>query len=178
MIAELKTRKRTKRLTGILKTRDDVESCLGEYARLAIERDALAAEMEEQIRVVRARYEERLADLVTDLQTEFDLAADWAARNPEQFEARKSLDLTHGTLGFRTGMPRLKPRRGATWQQVLMMLAQLRKLDYIRTKAEPDKEKLLADRDRLGPDGLAEVGLEVVQDETFYVEPKREVVTA
>jgi phage host-nuclease inhibitor protein Gam len=166
--------KRQKRPTGVLKTREDLERCLGEYSRLTIERDALAAEMDERIRQVRASYEERLSDLVADTETEFEMAADWAARNPEAFGARKSLDLTHGTLGYRTGMPQLKTRKGVTWSSVLMLLTTLRRTDWIRTKCEPDREKLLADRERLGPEWLAEIGVEVRQDETFFVEPKRD----
>ena len=46
---------------------------------------------------------------------------------------------------------------------------------FIRTRAEPDKDSLLAQRDRYN---LQEIGLKVVQDEAFYVEPRRIVATA
>ena len=69
-------------------------------------------------------------------------------------------------------------RRGITWSSVLLLLTQLKRWDYIRAKTEPDKEKLLADREKLGDEGLAELGVAVVQDETFFLEVKRETVTA
>ncbi|MBQ9073793.1 MAG: host-nuclease inhibitor Gam family protein [Muribaculaceae bacterium] len=47
--------------------------------------------------------------------------------------------------------------------------------DFIRTTEEIAKDKLLADREA---DGMAEkmekCGIYVAQDETFYVEPKKE----
>ena len=47
--------------------------------------------------------------------------------------------------------------------------------DYIRQSWEIAKDKLLADRDE---DAMvvkmAKCGIQVVQDETFYVEPKKE----
>ena len=47
--------------------------------------------------------------------------------------------------------------------------------EYVRTVDEPAKDKLLADRDTGEvSENLTRVGLSVVQDETFYVEPKKE----
>jgi phage host-nuclease inhibitor protein Gam len=158
---------------GLVETREQLEQCVGELARLTIERDSLTVEMDERIRQIRAEYEQRIADLSADIETEFDMAQDWAERNKAEFLQRKSLDLVHGTVGFRTGTPKLKTMRGVKWDTVLMRMTQLRMSSYVRTKVEPDKEKLIADREKL--DGkLAEIGCQVVQDETFFVEPKRE----
>lgn len=174
---ERKTR-RAKRPSGVLQTRDDAEKSLGEFARLSIERDALAAEMDERIRQVRAEYEERLGDLAADAETEFDLLADWAARNPAEFGGKKSLELTHGTLGFRTGTPRAKTVKGYTWDRVLERLCLKKMQRYIREKVEVAKDLLIADREVLGEQELAAVGVAIVQDEAFFVDPKREEVAA
>jgi phage host-nuclease inhibitor protein Gam len=72
-------------------------------------------------------------------------------------------------------MPTLKTLKGWTWALVLERIGALRLTQYIRTKSEPDKEKLLADREKLG-DRLTEVGVQVVQAETFFVDPKREAL--
>ena len=46
---------------------------------------------------------------------------------------------------------------------------------YVRTSEEVAKDKLLADRDEEGMyDKMAKCGITVAQDETFYVEPKKE----
>lgn len=170
--------KRMKRTTGVLKSREDAERCLGEYARLTIERDAIAAEMDERIRAIRAEYEGRLSDLTQDAEVEFDLLADWAARNPAEFGERKSLELTHGTIGFRTGTPKLKTLRGFTWDRVMERLVVAEMQRYLRQRTEPAKDLLIADRELLGDESLKAVGLQVVQDETFFLEAKREEVAA
>ena len=81
--------------------------------------------------------------------------------------------MTHGTVGFRTGNPRLKPITKFTWAKVLETIQRSATFasSYVRTKAEVDREKLLADRDELGADGLRVLGLKVVQEESFFVEP-------
>jgi len=159
----------------MLQTREDVERSLGEYARAVIERDALTAEMEQRIRQIRAEYETRLAVLARAADAEFDLLAEWADRHPEEFSGRRSLELTHGVIGFRTGTPKLKTLRGVTWERVLerMTLRDLQR--YIRQKMEVARDLLIADRDVLGEAMLREIGVTVAQDETFFVEVRREV---
>ena len=100
---------------------------------------------------------------------------EWAeAHRLDTFQERKSLDLVHATIGFRTGMPRLALRRGIKWALVLEMLKVRLGGRFVRIKSEIDKDALLAERDTLGKEKLASLGVEVVQDESFYVEPKRE----
>ena len=90
------------------------------------------------------------------------------------FVKRKSLDTTHGTLGFRTGTPKLKTLKGFTWASVTNLLQEFLP-NYVRTVTEPAKDKLLADRDdEIVQKSLGKVGLMVVQDESFFVEPKKE----
>ena len=95
--------------------------------------------------------------------------------------------MAHGTIGFRTGTPKLKTLKGFTWASALELVKRILP-GYIR-EGEPTiaKDKLLADREadevfiNVG-DGdtvsMAEAmkgcGLQVVQEETFYVEPKSE----
>lgn len=57
---------------------------------------------------------------------------------------------------------------------VLQLLKKFGK-DYIRTAPEVAKDKLLADReDKKCQKVMTDCGIEVVQDETFFVEPKKE----
>jgi phage host-nuclease inhibitor protein Gam len=172
MIALSKTA-RIKKTTPALKSRLDMERCVGELARLQIERDGLCVEMDERIIAIRAEYEARLNDLGLDIASEMTMAREWAEANPAEFGDLKSIEFTHGTAGWRTGMPKLKTLAKWTWDRVLEKLAALRMQDYIRTKQEVDKEKLLADREALA-EKLPLLGVQVVQDEAFFVQPKRE----
>lgn len=92
----------------------------------------------------------------------------------ELFTKKKSLDMTHGTIGFRTGTPKLKTLKGFTWASAVNLVKEFLP-SFIRTSEEVAKDKLLADRDEEGmTEKMAKCGIQVVQDETFYVDPKKE----
>ena len=104
-MAKMATRKKTPRTT--IKTRDDLEGVFGEYATLVIELDRLTAQMELEIAAVRKKYEDRLAARKEPAEALFaDLQA-YATLNPDVFGDKRSIELLHGTLGFRTCPPRV-----------------------------------------------------------------------
>jgi len=156
-------------------TREEMEALVGEIAALTYTQREQMAEMDGRLQQVRAEYEGALAELRLLLDDRMERARLWAVTNPEAFGAKRSIDMMHGAVGFRTGMPRLKTLRGITWALVLELLAKYRLSDYVRMKTEPDKDKLIADREKLG-EKLRDVGLECVQDEAFFIEPKMEKV--
>lgn len=152
-------------------TREDLEERMGDYARATIERDRQTAMMNKTITGIRERFEAVFATLDESAAAALaDLEA-WAALNPEDFGARRSIELLHGTIGYRTGQPALKTIKGVRWADVLARLKALRP-DFVRTKEEPDKEALLAARGDLGADGLRSLGCKVEQTERFYAEPR------
>ena len=92
--------------------------------------------------------------------------------------------MAHGVIGFRTGTPKLKTLKGFTWASALQLVKEFLP-SYVRKTEDVAKDKLLADRDmevkvKDGEDKvklsheMARCGIQVVQDETFYVEPKKE----
>ena len=92
----------------------------------------------------------------------------------ELFAKKKSLDTVHGTIGFRTETPKLKTLKGFTWSSIVNLLKEFLQ-GYVHLTEEPAKDKRLADRDNAEVSGLfAKVGITVTQDESFYVEPKKE----
>lgn len=134
---------------------------------------------------------DKLATLGDDRDKAFDVLQSFATENQaELFTKKKSLEMAHGTIGFRTGTPKLKTLKGFTWASALQLAKKFLPFTYIRQTEEIAKDKLLADRemDEIAvydtPTGdprivsmkeaLAVCGIQVVQDETFYVEPKKE----
>ena len=113
----------------------------------------------------------------------FDVLRSFATEHRDDlFSKKKSLEMAHGVIGFRTGTPKLKTLKGFTWAKALVLVKEYLR-GYIRTSEEVAKDKLLADRELVVTvDGkevpmreeMARCGIEVAQDETFYVEPKRE----
>lgn len=163
--------------------REELESVFGEYAAAVIETAALKAELEESIRKVRAGYEAAFARLG---ETAAALLADveaWAAGHPEEFKDRKSLELLHGTIGFRTGTPRVAIPRGADEEELAATLAESGLDCYVRVRRELDKPRILAAvADTAAADDsdavLAAYGIRVRQSERFYAEVREEEVKA
>lgn len=166
-------------ITGV--SRETAEEAFAAYAKADAQSSKIAAEIELQCAKVREKYAAKLAELEGEKERAFDTLQSFATENQtELFAKKKSLDMTHGTIGFRTGTPKLKTLRGFTWASALTMVKKFLP-DYIRKTEEIAKDKLLADRDMVFGEGvplmterMAECGITVVQDETFYVEPKKE----
>ena len=156
-------------------TSEQMEQAFADYAKADARQQKITAEMDVAMTRIREKWQDELAKLAETKETSFDILQAYATEHRDElFTKRKSLETTHGTLGFRTGTPKLKTLKGFTWASVLNMLKEFLP-GYVRTIEEPAKDKLLADRDDEETAALFhKVGITVVQDETFYVEPKKE----
>ena len=156
-------------------TSEQMEQAFADYAKADARQQKITAEMDIWMSKIREKWQDELTKLAETKETSFDILQAYATEHREElFTKRKSLETTHGTLGFRTGTPALKTRKGFTWASVLELLKEFLP-NYVRTKEEADKEKLLDDRkDEKVAALFPKVGVVVVQDETFYVELKKE----
>jgi len=155
------------------------EEALSKYAGSDARKLEIEAKQEVEVNKIRSKYAEELSYLTQQMDTSLEVLQTYCTEQKEVlFVKRKTLKTVYGSLGFRLGTPKLKTLRGNTWAMVLERLKE--KLpDYVRTSEEPAKDLLLADREKEGVAGnLRDIGLQVVQDETFFVEMKREAVTA
>ncbi len=166
------SKNRVKNTQPIIGTREDMESLVAEITVLKNEQRLLAAQMDGQLQNIRERYEPQLAARTQALNEKVELARAWGEANPEQFGAARSIEMTHGIVGWRRGQPALKTLAGWTWDRVKDALNTIGAAAYILTKEDVNKQNLLADRDTIGADKLRQIGLRVVQEESFFVEPK------
>jgi len=168
-----KTMARMKKSKGpVLQSRDAAEQCLGELAKLTIAKMGVEAKLNEELKAVRDRYQQDLTDLGEDADVEFKMLKEWAEAHPEEFAEKKSLDMTHGVLGFRTGTPAVRFLRGVSEDEAIALIKQDPRWDrYLRMVTEINKAAVIEDRDALETAGLAAFGLKITQSETFYVEP-------
>lgn len=160
-------------LSGV--TREAMEEAFGRYATADAEMQSINAAMDKEFVAIRERNAERLAELEQQKTESFEVMQVFATEQREVlFSKRRSLETTHGIIGFRTGTPKLKTRRGFTWAAALELVREFLP-SYIRTSEEVAKDKLLADREneQLQP-LMQKCGIDVVQEESFYVEPKKE----
>lgn len=155
------------------RTREEMETLVGEIAALKIEERRQTAEMDEALRRLRDSYQERLTSIKERLAALMPRALAWAETHPDAFGKLRSIEMLHGVIGWRTNTPSLKPLSGWTWDRVLEKLKALPSmLGYVRVKEEANKQAILADRDQLGPEGLRAIGCRVVQEDEFFVDPK------
>lgn len=166
---------RTKKtvISGI--SREQAEQAFAEFAAADAKAQHLTSRMDIEMTRIREKYADQLAELSAAKEKNFDILQAFAVENKEAlFSKRKSMESAHGVFGFRTGTPKLKNLKGFTWAAVTNLCRELLP-QYIRTSEELAKDRLLADRDNPDVAGyFPKIGVQVVQDETFYVEPKKE----
>lgn len=182
------TRKKKVIITGV--SRETADEAFATYAKSDAQIQKINAEIELQCAKFREKYADKLATLSEEKDKAFDTLQAFATENQaELFSKKKSLDMAHGTIGFRTGTPKLKTLKGFTWAAALELVKEFLP-DYVRQTWDIAKDKLLADREGtvqepgnpLGPgksmyEQMTKCGIQVVQDEAFYVEPKKEETT-
>lgn len=179
------TRQKKTLIQGI--TAEQANDAFANYAKADAQINKINADVELQCAKIREKRADELTRLSDEREKAFDTLQAYAVENQaELFTKKKSLEMTHGTIGFRTGTPKLKTLKGFTWASALQLVKEFLP-GYVRQTEEIAKDKLLADRDSevmvtgdpLGPgkpmrEQMAKCGIAVTQDETFYVEPKKE----
>lgn len=168
--------KRTKNPVIAPVSLEQAEQIMSDYAMLDARLSEITSKMDQKITEIRELHGEALQSLGDQRQDRLTQLQLFAETNKQLFGKKKSIDMAHGVIGFRTGTPKLKTIKGFTWPAITNLLKKALP-DYVRTVDEPAKDKLLADRDKpevnqyFNKDGI---GCEVVQEETFFVELKKE----
>ncbi len=157
--------------TPLPRNRAEVEMLLSELALAKNNERLTAAAMDAELLAVRDKFQPNLAALADRLTELTQAAQAWAEANPREFGQQRSLEFGAGTLGFRTHPPKLKPLPKWNFDRVL---ENLRRTEagraFIRVKEEVDKEGLLAAD--LPAESLRPLGLQVIQEESFYITPR------
>ena len=159
-------------------TRQQAEDAMTAYADAQAAVSRITAEVElECIRIRDSRAKE-----ISDLQlraTESQAILEAYARENRDtiFQRRRSLDLPNGTIGFRTATPRVRAVKGYTLAAALELMQSFHP-EYTRTTTELDRQRLILERD--SPEAQAAMrkcGLQVTQDETFFITVPEEKLT-
>ena len=157
-------------------TSEAMETAFGEYAVADAKLTKINATIDVAVTNIREKYADEIGRLNEVKEKAFDVMQAFALANKDElFSKKKSLESVHGVIGFRLGTPKLKTLKGFTWGAVVNLLKEFLP-GYVRTTEEANKEKLISDRDdEVVSARFSKVGIVVVQDETFFVEPKKEV---
>ena len=141
---------RTKKtvVSGI--TREQAEQAFADFAAADAKVQNLTSKMDIEMTRIREKYADQLAELSATKEKNFDIMQAYAVENKEELFSKR--------------------KRAAVTNICKELLPQ-----YIRTTDELAKDKLLADRDNPKvAEFFPKIGVQVVQEETFYVEPKKE----
>lgn len=156
-------------------TAESFDEAFSVYAAADAREASINAKMDEQFTKIREKYADELAQCKDEKERTIETLETYCHENYDAlFPKKKSYDTVHGVVGFRTGTPTLKTRKGFTWSSVLELL-KVKLPSYVRTKEEPNKELLLANREQ--PEvvtAMPSIGVEVIQAESFFIELKKE----
>ena len=105
-------------------TREVAEEAFAAYAVADAQSVKIKADIELQCAKIREKYANRLSELDDEKAKAFETLQSFAVENQaELFTKKKSLDMTHGVIGFRTGTPKLKTLKGFTWALKILSCA-------------------------------------------------------
>jgi phage host-nuclease inhibitor protein Gam len=167
--------RKTKKIITDSISLEQAEAHFADFATTDAKINQLNAKMDVELTKIREKYQDKLAELGEQREAAFEQLQHFAITNPDYFVKKKSIDMAHGIIGFRTGTPSLKTLKGYTWAAVLNLVKNYLP-DFVRTKEEVNKELILDRRDEQEVQGkLTQCGMKVEQSESFYVEPKKEV---
>ncbi len=167
--------KRAKKVIHSGVTSEKMETAIAEYAKADAKLAKINAGMDEQFTRIREKYQDEISTLTDVKEKNFEIVQAFAQENRDElFSKKKSMESPHGIFGFRTGTPKLKTLKGFTWASALELI-KVYLPGYVRKTEETAKDKLLADREiKKVAENLSKCGIEVVQDETFFIELKKE----
>lgn len=169
--------RRIKVVSSALKTEEEVRAAVNKVVSLQISREKWVAERDRKIAIAAEEFESFITDAGAAIEEKTALIEQWAEAHPDRFGRDRSLTIDGHRLGWRLGNPRAATTgKKVTWATVLERLlasAAGVRARFVRVKHEINKEALIAARDQ-DADLLRQLGVEVVQTQTFYLDPNRD----
>lgn len=162
-----------------LAARQDVDGQLRKIGRLQLELDSLEVELDRALNTIRAAYGPRIASRV-ERRAELTKGLESMCRDKRTEllpAAQKSVALSFGTVGFRTGKDTIDFR--VKLEEVVKRLKEMRHSRLVRVREDPDKRAIM--RALMAGEGtrenLAKAGIRLVKGaETWWCEVNREAV--
>lgn len=151
------------------------------YATTSTSLSKVEARMNEEINKVKSKYQDKITELQEALEEPMETLQVFANEQKTNWGKKKSTELLHCTIGFRTGTPKVCKEKKFTWDACLELIKKNKVLSklFVRPKEELNKEAILATKDESILNQLHEEAfIYVDQEESFYVEAKKEEVFA
>ncbi len=158
-------------------TLEQAQEASGKFAKASTSHDKISAKMNEELNKIKTKYEPELTQLEVDMEGPTKVLMTYATEQKDSWGKKKSLDLLHTTIGFRTSPPSvIKDSTKVTWNFIIDQLKKSKKmLAFIRTKTEVNKDAILALKDEKVLATLKkDYFIAIEQKETCFVEVKKE----
>lgn len=158
--------------TTVIETRAQFDATVDAICKLQLDRESRVTERDRLLAAIREEHDPEIERIGEEISAKLVLCEKYATTHRDTlFGKIKSAASSLGIFGFRIGNPTLKLlNRKWKWNDVVATLKATGRLDLILTKEDPDKNGLK----KLAPEELATIGLRIDQDETFFIEPKRD----
>lgn len=149
-------------------SQEEADRLLGEIGALSREVARIEADLTDQVERAKAAAKQQAAPLAEAIKAKFQALTAWAEANKAELLGgkRRSLQLTHGAIGWRWGSPAVRIKRGCE-EAVVTTLERLGLDRFLRVKRELNREAIL--EDPAAVEGIAGVAIE--RAESFWAKP-------
>jgi phage host-nuclease inhibitor protein Gam len=150
------------------------------YATQQNKLEKIEAKMNDEINKVKAKYADEVTELQQSLAEPLEVLQVFASEQKNNWGKKKSQELLHTIIGFRTGTPKVTKDKKFTWDAVLALMKKNMVFSkFIRTSEEINKEAILSEKNEAVLNQLKEEAfVSIDQEEKFYVELKKEELAA
>jgi phage host-nuclease inhibitor protein Gam len=159
-------------------TLEQAQEASEQYTTKTTALSKLEAEMNAEINEVKSKYQDDITELMEALEDPTETLQVYATEQRANWGKKKSVQLLHTVIGFRSGNPKVDKKKSFTWDAITILVKKCLP-EFVRTKDELNKEAILALKptdkklEKLKDQCFISIG----QDETFYVEAKKEEVS-
>lgn len=166
------------------RSESEMKECVKATIAAQLECEKLIAERDKATLAAAEPFADRISALQTQQARNLELLEAYSEINREAFGKDKSIVIEGHRMGWKLGNWKTNLLKKTKWADVLCTLKEWAKgstaekkaaARYLRTKEEPAKDIMISDRDlENAKETLASLGVEIVQEETFYLAPDRE----
>lgn len=151
---------------------EQAQEASARYAEVAARLGSIEAEMNERINSIKDEFQGEIIYLTREKEKQFEVLETYAKEQKDNWGRRKSVELLHSIIGFRTGTPKVTKDKKFSWENILDLVKE-KFPSLVRVKCELDKEAIITMREEKEFLDLQKACyIDVVQDETFFVEAK------
>jgi phage host-nuclease inhibitor protein Gam len=170
---------KTKKTTISNVSLEQAQTASEDFAKSANQLEKLEAKLNEEIDQVKSKYMDAITAQKLQMASPIETLEVFAKEQQESWGKKKSMELLHCIIGFRTGTPKVVKDAKFTWPAITELLVKYKKnyAEFLREVAEPNKEAILACKDEVKLAMLKEdCYIDIDQGESFYVTSKKETI--